>query len=232
VTFEKRGETYFHLTSWNAAQLLLDRPYCTSWAQSSYWQFQHDDERQVAMMAEELITLESARLLPALGISPEQWSRAKARNQRGKEHVFDQVRSDEFPTAPSRMRCMFVCESESQLREYVQRYRFPLAGRTIIELQMGTIDDQTDEQLEEWKLTRTEFERLNTLRRVRVNPKHLDCAREERTSKARLYWSGADTDASQLTEVLFEGFFAIKCIVESWPALSGAAAPLGTMIGG
>jgi hypothetical protein len=88
---------------------------------------------------------------------------------------------------------------------------------------MGTLDEQTDGQLEEMRLNRVDFDRLNTLRRVRVNPMHLDCAPEDRIAKARLYWSGADTGASQLTEVLFEGFFAISRIVQSWPAIPSAS---------
>jgi hypothetical protein len=224
VEFEKRVETYFHLTSWDPKQLAIDRPYSTSWDRSAYWQAQEDDGRQLAIMLEEFKTLESARALPALGITPEQWARSKARNQRAKEQVFERVRVDEFPNAPSRMRCMFVCESEDQLREYIRKYRFPLAGRTIIELQMGTLDDQTDTDLSAMKLSRPDFERLNDLRRVRVHPKHLDCNANDhdRAAAARFYWSGADTESTQLTEVLFEGFFAIKRVVESWPPITSS----------
>lgn len=220
MAFEKRVETYFHLTSWASGGIRVEGVYPTPIEESRYWIAQHDAQRQFDTMLPEMVGLRDA--LALLGLSPEAAARAKAQAQAAKEDLYERVRAAEFSDAPSRRRCMFVCESEAELREYIARYKFPTAGRTVFELQMVTWTvEPTETQLADMQLSRESFQRLNELRRIRVNPRFLDSNGEnnaERTTLARRYWSSDNTEPEQLTEVLFEGFFVVKRIVETWPA--------------
>lgn len=215
--FEERVETYFHLTTWAPENLHTNRVYATSWDRSAYWNAQQDDSQQIAAMVDDFKTREASAFLQAIGMTAEEAARSKGRVQRQKEAVFEMVRANEFSDAPSRMRCMFVCESEQQLRDYVARYHFPTVGRTIVEIRIGSIDDEHFGQV---GVSRDLFDRLKAPRRIRVNPSFLDCNGQhaETVQSAREYWGSVNTGTERLTEVLFEGFFEIKRIVETWPA--------------
>ena len=219
MAFEKRVETYFHLTSWAPGGIRVEGVYPTPIEESPYWTRQHDGQQQFDAMLPEIAGIRD--VLALFGLSPEAVARAKGQAQTAKENLYERVRAAEFSDAPSRRRCMFVCESEAKLREYIARYKFPTAGRTVFELQMVTwTDEPTETQLADMQLSRENFQRLNELCRIRVNPRFLDSNDEndaEQTTLARRYWSSDNTEPEQLTEVLFEGFFVVKRIVETWP---------------
>lgn len=228
MAFEKRVETYFHLSAWAPGTIRVEGVYPTPIEASRYWTAQHDAQQQLDTMLPEMVKLHEA--LALLGLSPEAAARAKGQAQAAKEDLYETVRAAEFRDAPSRRRCMFVCESEEQLREYIARYKFPTAGRTVFELQMVTWTVKpTETQLADMQLSQASFQCLNELRRVRVNPRFLDSNGEntaKRTMLAQRYWSSDNTEPEQLTEVLFEGLFVVKRIVETWPAaVQGAGTP-------
>lgn len=213
--FQRRVTTYWHLTTWNDIE--VGRVYGTSWERSNYWDVS-DDYRQASFMADELRV--SARdLFSGFGRSTaeadeyaDRLGAQKAEVQSRKELEFERVRRTEFSDLPSRSSSIFLCESEDQLRAYIEQFKFPVENRSIIELEVVALDLSPEEE-RDWARgfgrRVKDLSELRKNRRHRANPKFLNCNSHPSSfeENARRYWRGERTSISDLTEVLLRGLF-------------------------
>jgi hypothetical protein len=120
--FERRVGSYFHLTTWRREDITLNSVLWPRWDVSTYWSAQENIEAQ-AKAAASMFTAMNTGLIRFDQLSIEALGRAKAEAQLGKERLFERIRQAEFPASPSRRTCVFLCESEAQLREYIGIHR-------------------------------------------------------------------------------------------------------------
>jgi hypothetical protein len=95
-----------------------------------------------------------------------------------REDVFEQVRKEQYPSKPSRMDSIFICESEAQLQNFLESSGRPLDVVYEIELTDPTAS------LHRGCLTHLDFseqENLGTLR-----------------AKAHDYWSGGNVQRPEV----------------------------------
>ena len=216
--FERRTGTYFHLTSWNAEQIKIGAyVYWPCWAESTYWQHQHNLEQATDFLEQDL--RRAAAELVAAGVNCDWRALAgiKARAQRDKEDLFERVRAEEYPDRPSRQDCIFLCESRDALDDYLAKYHFGTLGKSVLEIEMVEYcDKKTDDDLTKMGLDRRRYDVLNSMLRCRVNP-NFDCQGPgvDQVAAARRYWRGDETSPGDITEILFYGFFRVHRVLSA-----------------
>lgn len=212
MEFERRTSSYFHLTTWQADALQIGGIYSTSWAESNYWSSQNKLDAQ-AMQTE--LERQSLSNSPLSKMFAKPLALLKAKAQQKKEVNAERIRSREFAERPSRKNCLFLCESETQLRTYMSRYGYKILGRNILEVELLSFEEPPAD-IAQMRFSREEFDVLNVPNRHRANPRYLDCNTPgpEQEAMLRAYWRGEETEREHLTEVLFRGFFRITTIIE------------------
>lgn len=220
MSFEKRTMKYYHLARTRNA-FDLNKLYSTPHCESEYWKKQRDIESAGAAWAKDFKTLSLSRGVD-IQLSDEQalaCSVKKAKMQHEKELIFERVRKADYPDKPSRKSCMFLCESEDQIKLYAKQFGFQRPPFTIFEIECQEIlEDLADDVLKRSEIPREIFNEMRQPNRHRVNPDFLACnvlTEVEIEEMARKYWRGEKTGGDALTEVLFRGFFKVTRLIES-----------------
>jgi len=218
MTFERRTMTYYHLARWGDDKIQTGKIYTTPLNKSEYWKRQFNLQANAVGMAKEFediqLPLDASTVHIKISEAEAQaHALHKAQRQLKKEQIFEQVRRKEFPLKPSRQTCMFLCESEAQIRECAIKFGFAMPPYRIFELECLSIEENlTEGTLEATGMTQDVFEEMRAPNRHRGNPDFLVCniysdmAIED---MARKYWRGENTNNEFLTEILFRGFFRI-----------------------
>ncbi len=116
---------YYHFARWPEDTVEYGQLCGTIWHSSHYGARQLDvEEGAKAAQASPL-----GSLLGDLG------AQLKAKLQRRKETIFEDVRRDEFPELPSRLDCLFLCEGEEQARLYASTHGFADPYYRLFEIQ-------------------------------------------------------------------------------------------------
>jgi hypothetical protein len=220
MAFEKRTDNYFHFTSWRADDLKEGQLTATLWEETHYWNFQGgNNEEQIQQMARdfEAVAIQSGAKFSKPAVTA--MARNKAKAQRMKEEQLERIRATEFPDLPSRRNCIFLCESEGQMRQFITEFGFPTKDKRIIELRTILFKEELNRQeLAGFGITKEQFQELNKCNRHRANPKFLNSniPGPEQQNKMRRYWRGDHTGEDELTEVLYYGFMQLDRIVEDF----------------
>lgn len=88
-----------------------------------------------------------------------------------REDVFEKIRQDEYPQKPSRLKSIFLCESQESLQKFLQ-----ITGRGLDLMYVVTLLD-ADEPLHRGCLSLLDFQQREDL--------------DSFTAKARNYWTAA-----------------------------------------
>ena len=166
MIFVRRTMMYYHLAQWGDDKIQTGAIYTTPLNQSEYWKRQFNLQANAVAMAKEFedIQLSLGASTVHIKIKEEEETQApallKAQLQLKKEQIFDQVRRNEFPLKPSRQTCMFLCESEAQIRECAIKFGFAMPPYRIFELECISIEENlTKDTLEAMSMTEDVFKK-------------------------------------------------------------------------
>jgi hypothetical protein len=196
--------TFLHVSSWTASQLSVGQRIVVDWGESSYWRGKMSREWAEADPAVETARRRNRALmerLSAMASRPEIATEAlmlhasvrdfdqfagdyKFRLDVLKEYIFESVRRDEFPSLPSRRRCMFLFDDGPDPDAYLAT----MPGMAQIRKTLLRVRPLADAQ---W---------------FRAKPSLLNCnwrTPAEIEQQARQYWGGTDPQLD--AEVLLVG---------------------------
>jgi hypothetical protein len=130
-----------HFSHWDPASIDSSTTYNTdNWQSSSYWLNKQVDEVQIQGTVEPLIEGISKILRlfgQTLDISPlsSEIQKAKYYSELLKEYIFEDIRINEFPSKPSRKKCMFLAPSEVDIYEYAKRLGYQVEKKNFFEIE-------------------------------------------------------------------------------------------------
>ena len=185
----------FHFTSWDIAEINLDKSHYTEWDKSYYWRqklkghWLKSIDDKLRRMFRNILDKED---VVQLG------KHYKYSTELLKEYIFEEVRANFYPNIPSRKKCMFLFDPEINISKYVALMNFNIEKYNLVEIETAE---------ENSKILRVNMDLLN------CNLKYYD----EIIAIAHEYWKGA-SEISLNTEILFEGEFKILQILSGFRA--------------
>jgi len=211
MAFSKRTDRYYQLTAWQPEALPPGHVTWTGWDESTFWKVHSDHELLTKYILESGPGLD----LGALAIDPDAYAKVKATAHKDKEIRLEELRTAEFPDLPSRRKCMFLCESKEQLLDFADKHNLITTGMQILVIE-PILDLPTADELAKMGFGEEEFKALNQAAIHRANPNflHTNIGGPRQDASLRQYWRGDETEASELTEVLYFGFFRVSEFVE------------------
>jgi hypothetical protein len=174
---------FLHITNWNLSQLKIGNVYQTPKDHSYYWEGKINGQRYVTPQNLPTIKFGDFNLLEDY----------KFRAELLKEHIFEDIRLNEYSDLPSRKRCMFLLDPQEDAISFCTQYGFNKPPYYVIEIEKVDGKDKTH----------------------RCQISLLDCDTRpysEIVENARKYWSGTDKIKSDM-EILFEGGFIVTKVL-------------------
>lgn len=198
-------ESFLHFTEWPGVGRHAGKSFSTSWPLSRYWE--HRLKRIIDDEARELFA-------PILDRGPIRLPRVdrhailhglamgKQASDLLKDFIFEEVRVAEFPSAPSRKRCLFAFDVSDSPDDLARAINFKPENLNLIEI------------------VPTDGAKV-----LRASLAELDCSSlpyDQVVEYARRYWRGVDK-GSLKTEVLIEGEVQIARVIRVVAARDGDA---------
>ena len=167
----------------------------TDWGYSNYWINKTIQRNQPSINDPLSQMLEAFNSLGMLTIDMDNilknFNDSKYYSMLLKEYIFEDIRINEFPDKPSRMKCIFLAPQSVDLKEFAKMMNF---GGELKYLEIQPLDD-----------SKVHFANISLL-----NCDPLD--HEVKINNAREYWNGND-EITKDTEVLYEGEFIITQVL-------------------
>lgn len=182
----------FHFTSWDIAEINPDKCHYAEWDKSYYWR--HKLEGYWLKFIDEKLQRMFRNILDKEDVI-QLGKHYKYTAELLKEYIFEEVRVNYYPNLPSRKRCMFLFDPETNINEYAALLNFDMEKYNLVEIETAE---------ENSKMLRVNMDLLN------CNLKYYN----EIIAMAHEYWKGT-SEISLNTEILFEGEFKILQILHS-----------------
>lgn len=184
----------YHFSRWEDAEEAVGRTFKVGWDKSKYWK----DKLTFNWVQAPQITLPNNIFLgdtslAQIGERITQFStHLKYASELLKEYIFDEIRGDEFPSLPSRRKCLFGFPMSLDPIEYARSMGINLEHYKLLILRIN----------EDCTIHWADMNKLN------VNLS----AYEEIANSAREYWGGVD-ESLDSAEALVDGMITLEEIV-------------------
>lgn len=183
---------FLHFTKKEVDKIKTDVPYSTSWDKSYYWIQKTKNENSIPQdIASALNTIPEIKIL---GLDIKEILRNyKIKSELLKEYIFDEVRLEFHPTAPSRKKCMYLFDNTYDYKKCAELLSFDFRNYNLLEIEPIA---------ENFSYIKTDLSFLN------CNLESYSSIKEN----AIKYWDGEIQDKEKC-EILFQGDFIIKSIL-------------------
>ena len=171
----------YHFTTWNLSDEHIGKVINVAWDASNYWQ--HKMTRGWVPQLANLPDNITVNGIPMSSLN-ELLNHMKYTSELLKEYIFDEIRSNEYPSKPSRRKCMFAFSTVHDPDGYAKRLGFDRTRYRLMTLRV----------LEGTKLHFGDMVHLNT---NLSDHKGI-------VEAARRYWAGADANLPT-AEAVIEG---------------------------
>ena len=185
---------FLHFTNWKIEEIKIGTPYSTSWDKSNYWIQKTKNGNSIPQDIASLLNAMPEIKIQGLGLDIKEILKSfKIKSELLKEYIFDEVRLEIQPSAPSRKKCMYLFDNTYDYKKYAELLSFELSNYNLLEIEPIS---------EKFSYIKTDFSFLN------CNVENYNSIREN----AIKYWNG-EIHNQENCEILFQGDFIIKNVL-------------------